>query len=579
MKKFFYYLLTAFFAINLGQINAQNNTLPNNGLTHKMSDSEKLNMGFLSKNTFSTNPPVGPVRNIAEFEPAEAVIIAYLNGFGLPYSVIKDLSNTGKIIIIAKSSNQSSIMTSLNSNGVNTANCSFLTATAIDSWWTRDYTGWFIADSSNRVQVVDFTYNRPRPNDDASTALEANLLGITMFGMDLVHTGGNYMCDGYNNAISTVLVDEENTSLTEIQIQQTIHDYLGINNYMIRPDAQGAYIEHIDCWAKLLAPDKILVDSVPATDPRYSQYEAAAAYFASTICPYGYNYKVTRVLIAGSAETSTAEPYSNSYIFNNRVFVPIKGGTSAAHDTAALIAYRKAMPGYIVKGYTASGGAVWYGTDALHCRTHEIADRQMLYIEHYPLYGLINSSTGYDINAKVVSYAGNAIENNYPIIVYKVNQSGTWDSIPMTYASYLSYHGNIPTQNSGDTVFYYIKAKDVTGKLAYHALMGKADPYFFIADGTNIGTPELYINPVISFFTYPNPSKGNFFVFLNSNHSDNASIQISDITGKLIYNDNFDFETGMNQKIINLNNVAQGIYIINIETASERIFKKVTIIK
>lgn len=573
--------MIAFSAINPAQLSAQNNnTLPNNGLTHKMSDSEKQNMKFLRKNIFSTNPPIGLVRNIAEFEPAEAVIIAYANGFGLPYSVIKDLSTTGKVIIIAKSTDQSSITNSLNSNNVNTANCSFLTTTAIDSWWTRDYSGWFIADSSNKVQVVDFTYNRPnRPNDDAVTAKEATLLGITMFGMDLTHTGGNYMCDGYNNAVSTVLVSEENTNLTLSQIQQKTNDYLGINNYMIRPDAQGLYIEHIDCWAKLLAPDKILVDSVPSTDVRYYQYEAAAAYFASINCPFGYRYKVTRVLIAGSAETATAEPYSNSFIFNNRVFVPIKGGTSAVHDTAALRAYRKAMPGYTVKGYTASGSAAWYGTDALHCRTHEIADRQMLYIEHFPLYGLINSSTGYDINAKVVSYAGNAIAPNYPIIVYKVNHSGSWDSIPMSYVSYLSYNGNIPTQNSGDTIFYYIKAKDGSGKLAYHALMGKDDPYFFIAEGTNVGTPELSITPVLSFFTYPNPSKGNFFLFLNSNYSDKVSIQIFNTTGDLIYKDNFDFETGVNQKIINLSNVAQGIYIINIETASEKLFKKVTIIK
>lgn len=578
MKKFTIYLSVALLITIYGQLNAQENNLPNYGLSHKMSKNEKKGMGFIQKNIFVTSPPVGPVRNIAEFEPSEAVIIAYANGFGLPYSIIKDLSNTGKVIIIAKSSNQSSITNSLNSNGVNTANCSFLTVSDVDSWWTRDYTGWFIADSSHRVQVVDFTYNRPRPYDDAVTTLEANLLGITMYGMDLVHTGGNYMCDGYNNAVSTVLVSEENPGLTDPQIQQTMHDYLGINNYMLRPDAQGAYISHIDCWGKFLAPDKVLIDSVPETDPHYSHYEAAAAFFSSTDCPYGYKYKITRVLIAGSAETAAAEPYSNSFIFNNRVFVPIKGGSSAPHDTAALQAYRKAMPGYIVKGYIASGSAAWYGTDALHCRTHEIADREMLYIEHLPLYGLINSPAGYDLSAKVVSYAGNAIAGNYPCIIYKVGYTGLWDSIPMTYASYLSYTGKIPVQNAGDTVFYYIKAKDVTGKTAFHALMGEADPYFFIADG-NVKTPVVQANPVISFFTYPNPGNGNFFLFLHSNYPDQASVQIFNTTGDLIYNDIYDIETGANRKFITLENVAPGMYFINVKTRYDRMIKKVTIIK
>ena len=196
MKKIYLIFLIAFSILNYGQLCAQeDNGLPNNGLTHRLSESEKLLMNNKGANLFFTNPPVGPVRNIAEFEPSEAVIIAYASGFGLPYTVIKDLSNTGKVIIACPSSSQSSVTSLLNSNGVNTANCSFL-STSLNSWWTRDYSGWFIADSSYHVAVVDFTYNRPRPLDDAVTALEASLLGITMYGMDITHTGGNYMCDG-----------------------------------------------------------------------------------------------------------------------------------------------------------------------------------------------------------------------------------------------------------------------------------------------------------------------------------------------------------------------------------------------
>lgn len=575
MKKISISFLIVAFSLNYLQLFAQeDNLLPNNGLKHRLSTEEKLNIGNLNKNFLTTTPPAGPVRNIAEFEPSEAVLIAYVNGFGLPYSVIKDLSNTGKVIVVSSTS-QTTLTNLLNTNNVNMANVSFLTS-SLNSWWTRDYSGWFIADSSDQVQIVDFTYNRPRPLDDAVTGLEATLLGITMYGMDLVHTGGNYMCDGLNNAVSTVLVEEENTSLTTAQIQQKTSDYLGINNYMIRPDAQGAYIEHIDCWAKLLAPDKILIDSVPATDPQYSMYEAAASYFASTASPYGYNYKITRVLIAGSAETSTAEPYSNSFIFNNWVFVPIKGGTSAPHDTAALQRYRAAMPGYVVKGYTAASGAAWYGTDALHCRTHEIADREMLYIEHLPLYGHIFSTTGFTVNAKVISYAGNTLASNYPKIIYKINYNGLWDSIAMTNVGGHNFSGTIPNQTSGDTVFYYIKAKDSTGKIAFHALMGKMDPHYFIIDGS-IGIPELNVNSELSYFTYPNPSKGSFYLFLKSNYADKATIKIFNILGKEIYFDNFEFESGSNKKSINLNNVNSGVYFIEIKSKAGVFSKKLII--
>lgn len=537
------------------------NGLPNNGLTHRITSEEKMLMNNYAKGIMVTSPPAAPVRNIAEFEPAEAVIIAYKNGFGLPYSVIRDLSNTGKVIIACASSSQTTALNLLNSNSVNTANCSFLT-TALDSWWTRDYTGWFIADNNDQIAIVDFTYNRPRPNDDAVAGLEASLLGITMYGMDLVHTGGNYMCDGFNNGISTDLVSDEN-SLSDTQIDQLMLDYLGIINFMIRPDAQGEYIKHIDCWAKLLAPDKILVDSVPATDGQYDQYEAAAAFFASTNCAYGYPYKVYRPLISGSSETN-AEPYSNSYIFNNRVFVPL-GGYSASHDSAALNCYRKAMPGYIVKGYTSSGAAEWLGTDALHCRTHEIADRNMLYIEHLPLYGLINSSTGYDINAKVVSYGGHALEADFPKVVYKVNQ-GLWDSIVMTDLGSNQFTANIPTQNSGDTVFYFIDAKDVTGKMAYHALMGKADPHFFIADGTFAGIEENISDPFMSFFTYPNPSNGDFIIFLKSNYSEKAEMNIYSSTGQKVYNESFILDKGNSMQFENITTLSKGVYLMEVKS-------------
>ena len=269
MRKYYFFLLIALFALNLGRAYSQDNsTFPDNGFKHLLNESSKFNTPFSDENFLTTNPPLAPVRNIAEFEPAEAVVIAYVpasssysHGFGIPYSVIKDLSNTGKVFIAAISSDQSTIMSSLISNNINTANCSFITAT-VDAWWTRDYTGWFIADSSNKVQVVDFTYNRNRPNDDAFTTIEASSLGITMYGMGLTHTGGNYMTDGYNGAISTVLVKEENTtdsSNNAANIRTKVLNYLGINNYQIVPDAQGQYIEHIDCWGKLLAPDKILI--------------------------------------------------------------------------------------------------------------------------------------------------------------------------------------------------------------------------------------------------------------------------------------------------------------------------------
>jgi hypothetical protein len=200
----------------------------------------------------------------------------------------------------------------------------------------------------------------------------------------------------------------------------------------------------------------------------------------------------------------------------------------------------------------------------------------MLYIEHLPLFGHINSPTGYDINAKVVSYAGNNIAADFPKVIYKINQ-GQWDSLTMNYQSYLQYKATIPVQNAGDTIYYYIKAKDVTGKLAYHALMGKQDPHYFIADGTQSTSNELVNDPKLSFFTYPNPCKGDFVLFLKSNYSESATILIHSMTGGIVYSEFVEMKNGNSMKKITTGNLAKGVYILEVKTNVNLLTKKLII--
>ncbi len=531
--------------------------------------SQKTNEIYFSPNA----APTGPVRNIAEWEPTEAVMIAYLNGFGISNTVIKDISRVAKLIITCPSGSQSSVSSTMSSLGI--TNYSFITTT-VDSWWTRDYSAWCIADGNNTVGLVDFPYNRNRPNDDIVPGKQATLLGISSYLMNLTHTGGNYMCDGYGTGASTTLVQTENSSMTISQIQTLVKNYLGLDDYIMYEDAQGDYIAHIDCWAKFLAPDKILVDSVPSSDSQWSAYESAANYFKNKTCPYGYKYKVTRVLIGGSG-SSPVRPYSNSLICNGRVFVPIVGGSSnATADTACLRAYRKAMPGYIVKGYTPN--ASWYNTDALHCRTHEVADRGMVYIQHYPLYGEINSYSGYDVTAKVLSYAKKNIATGYPKVVYKVD-NGTWDSIPMTLTSTYNYKATIPVQNNGSMVYYYITAKDVDGKRANHPYIGSPDPYPFKAIGTYVNVNELTVAPSFTFFPMPNPatSKDLISLSVNCEKAESATVKIYSITGSVMHEENLELNAGINVNPINSKELASGIYYVTIQTASSVLTKQLVI--
>jgi len=360
MNRFLRFLPVSFILLICGtSVFAQEKVLNQSPLTHWMTPEELLRKDEIGKSFVATPPPTWPVISVAEFMPSEGVLVRY--PFGIPMSLIKELSFRTHVTTIVKNSSQQSTVTSqYTNNGVNIANCDFLLANS-DSYWTRDFGPWYVIDSSYTVGIVDFPYNRPRPNDDEIPKILAQYQGIDWYGMQVTHTGGNYMSNGMGQASSTELVYEENSGVPSDTVDKRMHNYLGIEQYFVRPDPNNTYIDHIDCWAKFLDVDKILVRAVPTTHPQYNAIEEAAAFWASAISSYGTPYQVYRV------NTPNEEPYTNSLILNKTVYMAVMG---TANDQPAKAAYEAAMPGYEILTFTALSSAPWEGTDALHCRTH-----------------------------------------------------------------------------------------------------------------------------------------------------------------------------------------------------------------
>jgi agmatine/peptidylarginine deiminase len=434
-----------------------------------------------------TDPPAGQVRPVAEFEPASHVLIRY--PLGIPVSLVTQLSNTAQVVcIVSSASVQNQATTSFNNGGVNMANVSFMIA-ATDSYWTRDYGPWFIFDHNNDLAVVDFQYNRPRPNDNMIPQLFAQQNDLTYYGMNLQQTGGNYMADGVNSAAQTNLVYSENSSIGQTGVNTKMQQYLGITNYFVRPDPNNTYIDHIDCWAKFLAPDKILVRSVPTSHAQYNSIEQAAAFFAGQNCAWGYPYKVYRV------NTPQNQPYTNSLILNKKVFVPIMNST---HDAAALQVYRNALPGYEVIGVTGTSGAPWESTDALHCRTHEIPDAGMLHIKHMPLWGVLPESNRFEINTIITPHSGQPVYPDSVYVAHKVN-SGPWQFTLLTETGTNSYSASLNGFAPGDTIRYYIHAADQSGRSNNHPLTAGYDPHLFVIQ-PDIEVPVISHTPPVDHF-------------------------------------------------------------------------------
>jgi len=449
-------------------------------LDQPISDAETVTLVVTA---FNKNPYITvldvlpPVRQPAEFEPMEGVLIRYT--FGISYDVIAEMAEDVEVITIVSSESQKNTVESLyESNGVNTDHTSYLIAPS-DTYWTRDYGPWFIFNqTSNNFEVVDFEYNRPsRPNDNNIPYKFALNQSLDYNYMDIIHAGGNYMTDGHGISVSTDLVWTENPTMTHVEIDQTVSQYLGIQTYHVVPDVNNEYIEHIDCWGKYLSPDTIMIREVPTSHSQYDEIEAAVTYFESQLSCYGTPYNVVRVY------TPNDQPYTNSLILNNKVLVPITG---SAWDDDAILAYQTAMPGYEVLGFTGS----WASTDALHCRAKGIPDRGMLYINHKPIQYYLPSDEGFYVEAEIIPYSGGDLLPSSPKIYWK-NSTREWNSVTMTNVEENIYGGYIPPHPCGETIYYYINAQDDSGRNESLPYIGASDPLSF-----NVTlVPDIWINP------------------------------------------------------------------------------------
>ena len=464
-----------------------------------ISSSSSTNSSSIPSSSSSTTsssseiPPVDPLegyeviedfslRMPGEFEPCQMVKMCYPNN--MPLAAYKTIAKDNKVLLLVNpdSSNRSRITqarSDLSSAGVDLNNVTFLDM-PIDSdyaYWVRDFSPFYVF-KQKQLSIVDFTYNRPRYEQNAVPSKLATYFDIPYSKMPITHTGGNLMQDGRGTAFSDDLVVSENND-NENNVRNQMKSYTGTDNYVITIDPQGDYIAHIDCWGKIVAPDKIIVARLPQSNSRYQYYEQVANELANTKCIYGYNYRVYRIDEPGG---STVAPYTNSLIANGHVYMPL--GSNSSYNQKALDVYKEALPGYDVQGIEGFSSNDYYGrqflnTDALHCRTHEVPDQNMVFIDSRDVIsGEVELQDKYLVKANIVSYSGENIDT--VSIHYSINGSRYTRSRMNKYLDTSNYTFFIEGLKSGDEVNYYIDAEDTNQNYGVDPTCGKQDPHHFI---------------------------------------------------------------------------------------------------
>ena len=431
--------------------------------------------GYTVIETFSKRMP-------AEFEPVSMVKMCYPNN--MPLEVYKTIAEDNKVLILANPSSSgvsriAQATTDFTNYGVNMDN-----VTIIDMpldydnyYWVRDFSPFYVFNDLD-LSIVDFTYNRPdRKQQNKVPSKLATYFNMSYSKMTITHTGGNLMQDGRGTAFSDDLVVSENNR-NRSKVLTQMKDYTGTDNYVITIDPQGDYIAHIDCWGKIVAPDKIIVARLPESNPRYQYYEQVAEELGNLKCVYGYNYRIYRIDEPGG---NVIAPYTNSLIANNHVYMPL--GDNEAYNEAALQVYRDALPGYTVHGLEGFPQSTmpddcFLNTDALHCRTHEVPDKNMLFIDSREVYnGSVELQDEYLVKTNIVSYAKADIKNVK--IYYSIND-GTYVENDMTrYNDTTNFTFNFTNLKSGDDVKYYITATDNSLNYNIDPTCGDKDPHHF----------------------------------------------------------------------------------------------------
>lgn len=538
-----------------------------------------------------TTPPGVPVRNMGQWEEVQALTITWISYPSVLKEIVRAARQETKVYIICGPQcpqtgypDSTSIKTYLTSNGIPLSNVNFI-QTRCDAVWIRDYmaNSCYVNDVDSLI-LVDWKYNRPtRVDDDTIPRAVARRLNIPLYETTVapnrvVHTGGNYMSDGLGTAFSSKLVLNENTSMTETQINQVMNDFMGINRYIKMETLPYDGIHHIDMHMKLLNEETLLVGQYPAGIADGPQIEANILYVLNNFTsPFGTPYKIIRIpqppdQLNGYTYPNTTGnylTYANSCIINKTVIVP---QFYQQYDTTALRIWRDAMPGYNIVGINSNSTISASGS--LHCITHTVGVSDPLLIVHQNLPNTTNTTNPYQVDARIQHRTG----IQYATLYYTTDTLAVpYTAVTMTLTNVTNntWTGFIPAQPAGTHVFYYIKAHANSGKEQVRPMPAPLGNFEFDV----LGATSVNENEIVEFKpAFPNPSHGITCIPVYLNKSAKGTIKLYDMLGNNV-STIFDGEMPSGEKNYFLNSIglSAGAYIISIETENGRYTQKLMV--
>jgi agmatine deiminase len=536
-----------------------------------LTEDEKLQMpAYL--NSFNqkkaSTPPNFDVRNMAEWEEAEYLVVTWAGYNSILREIIRYGREEAKVIVVCSDSN--SVKAYLQNGNVSLNNVSYLQEN-FNSIWIRDYfgnTGY--KNDVDSLVMVDWIYNRPRPGDDKVAHKVSSLLNIPLYETAvnpnrLVHTGGNYMSDGLGLGFSSNLVLDENPTKSKADVDGIMNGYLGVSKYVNMTNLPYDDIHHIDMHMKLMNENTLLVGEYPIGISDGPQIEANINYVLSNYsASNGEPFNIERIEMPNGnsggwpSQGGNYYTYANMLFVNNTILVPVY---NLSTDAAALETIRGLMPGYRVVGIDCSSIIPQGG--AIHCITHTIGVKNPLVINHYPIANQEENGNDYLITASAKHISGINQMNLY----WTTDTTQPLNSISMgvSLSGNLEYEATIPNQPAGTTVYYYIEAEAQSGKKGTRPMPAPKGFYSFeVMPFTGIDQLEKDLS---TGRVFPNPAKAITAIELNGEINQPVNLKIFDSLGKMVFQKTeipFGVGNSKSQLFFDVSNFSKGVYWVEV---------------
>lgn len=577
MIKFYFGILFSLTIIN-SNLYAQE-VLPK-GLTV---EEQSLITNFQFKGTQMTPAPELPVRTAAQWEEVEYVVIRWTPEFqNIQRQIVAAAILECKVLIATQ--NQASVQNYLTSNGIDLSNVEFLNAPS-NSIWIRDYAGntVYTNDIGERA-LVDWIYNRPRPQDNTLPSAHADYLDLPIYitdnsPNDLVNTGGNFMSDGMGNAFASELILDENDAgnpygvsvKSEEEIDEIVQSYMGINSYRKMEVLPFDGIHHIDMHMKLLDEETILVSQYPDGVADGPQIEENIEYITSTFqTPFGNDYDIHWIPAPPSSGGSYPDTggsyrtYTNAVIINKTILVPTY---RPEVDAEALQIWGDLMPGYRIVGIDVDNANedLISLSGAIHCITHTVGVADPLWITHEKL-KMVETTSSIPLEAQIKHISG--VEEAK--VFWRESDETVFQEATMTNSSGDIWTTNLTVPADAQEIDYYIWAEANSGKSITRPIV--APDGFWTFNVTQMSTEEFAASNIQG--PYPNPAKDKVHFNLK-NISGQVNVSIYNVLGQNLFNQKID--NGNGQIMLNLNSSWSGIYLVIFEGEFGKVTRKLIV--